>query len=93
MRKRDDKRMRVPEVWLSPQAQEQLAAQYAQLTHQAAALERAGLFGDAAALWHAGRECALAAPARFWCETREAVCLHHQRRACVQSQCPQRRRS
>jgi hypothetical protein len=84
MKKRDNERVHELNVLLSPQAQARLATQYATYTHQAAALERAGLFEDAAALWHAGRACALAESARFWCETRETLCLRSQRRVCAQ---------
>lgn len=74
----------------APAVQDDLAAQYAQLTGQAAALERAGLLGDAAQLWHTGAECAPTERGRFWCETRALLCQYRQRRMHAQSQ---RRRS
>ncbi|MEL5558976.1 ANR family transcriptional regulator [Serratia ureilytica] len=76
MKQRDDELISAPDVLLSPAAQERLAVRYATYTQQAAALERAGLFEDAAALWHAGRAYAPAEAARLWCETRETLCRH-----------------
>lgn len=48
---------------------------YRQLSAAAAALERAGIYPDAAEQWRQAGALAPGERSRFWCEVREARCL------------------
>ncbi|EHN8908231.1 ANR family transcriptional regulator [Enterobacter ludwigii] len=50
-------------------------ALYRQLTAAAAALERAGIYPEAAEQWRQAWQLAPGAKSRFWCEVRQARCL------------------
>lgn len=52
-----------------------LRVQYRQLTTNAAILERAGHYPEAAEQWRQAELLAPGAKSRFWCEARQAQCL------------------
>lgn len=52
-----------------------LRVQYRQLAAAAAALERAGIYPEAAEQWRQAGQLAPGVQSRFWCEVRQARCL------------------